>query len=125
MSDLFDIEDLHEHNKHEVFSQMLEFQTVHPYFSPDATEHEKNFMLRKVNENVLKYATMMHVVAPKTCDKCDADLKIPELCWREEHNVSNFLCYKCIGVLEKEGATLRRDGIGRLGLKELQKDLKI
>ncbi len=96
---------------------MLEAQYVHPYFSVEATEHEKNFMLRKVHDDTLKYATMMHVLAPKTCEKCNVSLKIPELCWREEQNIDNFLCYKCIGVLEKEESTMVHNGSGRLTLK--------
>lgn len=96
---------------------MLEAQYIHPYFSVDATEHEKNFMLRKVHPSTLKHATMMHVIAPKTCEKCDVSLKIPELCWREENNIDNFLCYKCIGVLEKEEATMVHNGSGRWTLK--------
>jgi hypothetical protein len=122
MMDLFYLEDLDD-MKMKMYD--MHAQPIHPYFSPDAPEHEKNFMLRKVNENVRKYAIMMHIVAPKTCDKCDADLKIPELCWREEHNISNFLCYKCIGTLEKEEATMKKDGCGRWSLKTLQKDLKL
>ena len=117
MIDFSDLEDLQEQHMHKKFSEMLEAQPVHPYFSPDATEHEKKFMLRKVNPLVLKYATMMHSVAPKSCEKCNAPLKIPELCWREEKNISNFLCYTCIGKLEKESAELEHDGAGRLQLK--------
>lgn len=83
-----------------------------------STEHERLFMTREVNPITLKYATMMHVMAPKKCEKCNKDLSIPELCWREEFNSSNFLCYKCIGVLEKENAKMEHDGSGRLSLIE-------
>jgi len=92
-------------------------QTIHPDFSSNATEHEKKFMTREVHPDIRKYATMMHYHAPKVCEKCDASLKIPELCWREEKNIANFLCYKCIGILEKEQAELEHDGSGRLILK--------
>ena len=117
MIDFSDLEDLQEQQMHKAFSEMLEAQPVHPYFSPDATEHEKKFMLRKVNPDLLKYATMMHYMAPKVCEKCDKSLKIPELCWREEQNIANFLCYKCIGELEKEEAMMEHDGCGRWVLK--------
>jgi hypothetical protein len=98
--------------------QTAHFQLAHPYFRKNATEHEKKFMTKEVHPSVLKYATMMHIVAPKVCEKCDTALKIPELCWREEHNISNFLCYTCIGKLEKENAELEHDGTGRLTLKK-------
>ncbi len=102
-------------------SEMMESHlmphTVHPYFANDASEHEKKFMLRKVHPSILRYATMMHVVAPKTCEKCNSPLKIPELCWREEFNTSHFLCYKCIGILEKENTKMEHDGSGRLIIK--------
>jgi len=81
------------------------------------SEHEKQFMTREVDPIILKYATTMHVVAPKCCEKCNASLRVPELCWREEKNISNFLCYTCIGKLEKEGAELEHDGAGRWMLK--------
>lgn len=96
---------------------MTQPQTVHPYFSATASEHEKQFMTRQVNPIILKHAFMMNSMAPKVCEKCNASLRIPELCWREEKNIANFLCYSCIGKLEKEGAELEHDGAGRWTLK--------
>lgn len=95
----------------------------HGYFTSQfvdqySTEHERLFMTRKIHPATLKYAAMMYSLAPKKCEKCNKDLSIPELCWREEFNSSNFLCYKCIGVLEKENAKMEHDGSGRLSLIE-------
>ena len=95
-------------------------QTVHPYFSSTASEHEKQFMLKEYDSVILKYATIMNSVAPKKCERCERSLLIPELCWREAKNISNFLCYKCIGTLEKEGAEMEHDGIGRYRLIKIE-----
>jgi len=82
------------------------------------SEEEQKFMTRKINPLVKEYALLMHQLAPKICEKCETPLRVPELCWREEQNIANFLCYKCIGSLEKEGAMLEHDGVGRWMLKQ-------
>lgn len=103
--------------KNELYDIHMRPQYTHPYFRSNATEHEKKFMLRKVDPILLEYATRMHIVAPKTCEKCNVSLKIPELCWREEQNIGNFLCYKCIGILEGKEEMMVHDGCGRWVLK--------
>lgn len=90
----------------------------HQLFAPYSSEHEKEFMTRTYHPLILKYARLMHIKAPKICDKCSKSLDVPELCWREEKNIANFLCYKCIGILEKQGAMLEHDGVGRWMLKQ-------
>ena len=90
----------------------LKYQNVPQYSS----EHEKQFMLKKYDPLTLKYAQLMDTIAPKNCEKCKRLLKVPELCWRQAMNISSFLCYTCIGVLEKQEATLEHDGDGRLKL---------
>lgn len=97
-------------------SSMRQNYSTPKFVDQYSTEHERLFMTRKIHPVTLKYATMMHVMAPKKCEKCNCDLSIPELCWREEFNSSNFLCYKCIGTLEKENAKMEHDGSGRLTL---------
>ena len=91
----------------------------HQMFLPYSSEHEKEFMTRKCDPIILKYSRLMHIRAPKICDKCSKPLDVPELCWREEKNIANFLCYKCIGILEKEEAMLEQDGVGRWILKKI------
>jgi hypothetical protein len=98
--------------------EMSPYKDAHPYFSPSASEHEKQFMLKEYDPLTLKYAQLMYDIAPKNCEKCEKLLKVPELCWRQVKNISSFLCYSCIGILEKEGAELEHDGAGRLMLKQ-------
>lgn len=98
--------------------KMLEYKTAHPYFSENASKHEKEFMMRKYPPLITKYATLMDNIAPKVCEKCDKPLKVPELAWRLAANIDNFLCYCCIGKLEKQEAMLEHSGRGTWTLKE-------
>jgi len=104
--------------EHMMAVKSMEYKTAHPYFSHNASEHEKEFMTREYPPLIMKYARLMDSIAPKVCEKCDKPLKVPELAWRMAQNIDNFLCYTCIGKLEKEEATLEHNGRGSWTLKQ-------